>query len=188
MTFASIWLGLASLVSELALAWRKRSKRGPEGQDVDAGSLKLLWRVIGCAMTAGVLLAVFGIGPRFPPGWPWGWISVGLFALGTALRWWAILHLGRFFTVDVAVAEDHQLVDTGPYRWVRHPSYSGLLLQFAAVGISLANFLSLAVIFLPICWALIRRIRVEENALTVAIGLPYERYISGTKRLVPLVY
>ncbi len=188
MTTVSGLLGLAFLGSELGLAWRRRASREPKSHGMDDGSLALLWRVIGCAMTAGFLLAVFDVGPRLPASVPWGPISLGVFAVGTLLRWWAIWHLGQFFTVDVAVADDQCVVDTGPYRWVRHPSYSGLLLQFTGVGLALFHCLSLAVIILPIGWALLHRIRVEEKALSAALGDAYKKYASATRRLVPLVY
>ena len=46
--------------------------------------------------------------------------------VGVALRWYSVIYLGRFFTANVAILKDHQLVDTGPYRFVRHPSYTGV--------------------------------------------------------------
>src|SRR5205085_11035296 len=104
------------------------------------------------------------------------------------LRWWAILELGRFFTVDVQIARDHHIVDTGPFRLVRHPSYSGVLLAFVGVGLSLANWAAVLVLLLPIFAAFLRRMNVEEEALRGALGESYVRYMQRTKRLVPGVY
>ena len=78
--------------------------------------------------------------------------------------------------------------DTGPYRWVRHPSYSGLLLQFVGFALSLNNLLCLVAILLPVCWALGYRIRVEEAALHGSLGDAYKKYTDRTKKLVPSVY
>jgi protein-S-isoprenylcysteine O-methyltransferase len=115
-------------------------------------------------------------------------LGAGLFAVGTILRWWSIVHLGRFFSVDVAIASDHKVVETGPYRFVRHPSYTGLLLQCAGLGIVLRTTLSLLVIIVPTFLVLFHRIRVEEKALLANFGKDYEAYTRRTKRLLPGVF
>ncbi len=140
------------------------------------------------AISLGTWLALVGIGPRLPFREMASAVGLGAFVTGTLLRWWAIFHLGRFFTVDVAVATDHRVVDTGPYRLIRHPSYTGLLLQFAGVAVALGNGLSLAVILLPIAGAILYRIRVEETALRSSLGEPYLNYMQRTRRLVPWLY
>src|SRR2546423_14055212 len=114
--------------------------------------------------------------------------AVALFAAGLVLRWWAIVTLGRFFTVDVTIEKDHELVERGPFRMVRHPSYTGVLLAFVGLGLSLGNWAALLVIFLPIVAAFIHRMNVEENALSDALGSQYTDYMRRTKRLVPFVY
>ena len=95
------------------------------------------------------------------------------------------MHLGRFFSVDVAIAQDHQVVDTGPYRVVRHPSYTGLLLQCAGLGLALGTVLSLFLIVVPTFLVLFYRIQVEEKALLTNLGESYAAYIQRTKRLLP---
>jgi protein-S-isoprenylcysteine O-methyltransferase len=104
------------------------------------------------------------------------------------LRWWAIITLGRFFTVDVTIEKDHELVERGPFRVVRHPSYTGVLLVFVGLGLSLGNWAALLVILLPIGVAFIHRMNVEEDALTGALGAHYTDYMRRTKRLVPFIY
>ena len=86
------------------------------------------------------------------------------------------------------MASDHQVVDTGPYRWVRHPSYSGLLLQFAGLALTFGSVPSVAVVLVPTFLALLYRIKVEEAALRTHLGARYEVYMQKTKRLVPLVF
>jgi protein-S-isoprenylcysteine O-methyltransferase len=112
-------------------------------------------------------------------------VALTLFAVGLAVRWWAVVTLGRFFTVDVATHDDHALVDSGPFRFVRHPSYTGLILAFLAVGVSLGNAVSLVVLIVPVVAALSYRMRVEEAALRTALGASYDDYCARTKRLVP---
>jgi protein-S-isoprenylcysteine O-methyltransferase len=186
MLFPPLYLILDAglLVSELALVWRRRASRAPSTR-VDRGSHLWLWAVIVGSIIAGHLAALSHVGPRLLPGVPWRWFAAGLFAAGTALRWWSIVHLGRFFSVDVAIASDHRVVETGPYRVVRHPSYTGLLLQCVGLGGVLGSALGLFVIIVPTFLVLFRRIRVEERALLANFGKDYEVYARRTKRLLP---
>ncbi|MFZ6647873.1 methyltransferase family protein [Undibacterium sp. TJN25] len=114
--------------------------------------------------------------------------GVLLFFAGLIIRWASIIHLGRFFTIDVAIDAKHTLIDTGPYRYVRHPSYTGLLLQFLGIGICSANILALLALMVPIFIALRYRIGVEEAALSEGLGAAYAEYMRKTKRLFPFVY
>ena len=107
---------------------------------------------------------------------------------GLALRWYSIIYLGRFFTVNVAIATDHRLIDTGPYRFIRHPSYTGALMAFGGVGLCLCNWASLAVMFVPTLLVFMRRMHVEEVALIQGLGNTYRDYMRRTKRLIPAVY
>jgi protein-S-isoprenylcysteine O-methyltransferase Ste14 len=106
--------------------------------------------------------------------------------IGIAVRWYAVLSLGRFFTTRVMTRADQTVVRRGPYRFVRHPSYSGALLTVLGVLLCQTNLLSLAcfVLALP---GFAYRIRVEERALVSALGEPYRDYMRRTKRLVPFV-
>ena len=136
----------------------------------------------------GLVVALWPLGPHLPVGYPWRAASVAVFALGTVLRWWSIIHLGRFFTVDVAVATNHRVIDTGPYRVLRHPSYTGLIMQYAGWALALNNVLAVPVVLVPVCLSLLYRIRIEESALLGALGESYAAYCARTKRLVPMVY
>jgi len=184
MRTLSAILGVAYFFSELVLALTRRSSRRTVSRD--ANSLRILWVVI--------ILSIW-LSLRAQAHWPRAslpmWcvpIGVVLIALGLILRWYAIIHLGRFFTVNVAIAADHELVDTGPYRFVRHPSYTGSLLAFVGFAMVLRNWASLLVIALPISFAFLNRIRVEERVLLAALGERYRAYIKRTNRLIPFLY
>lgn len=174
------------LVSEIALMLAKRSKSSDGGKD--RSTLPLLWLVIGVSIWAAFFVrAAFPQG-RLPHPQIFYIIGLILFVLGLIVRWVAIIHLGRFFTVNVAIAEDHQLITTGPYRYVRHPSYTGTLLIFLGFGLCMLNIFSLAAVFLPIAAAFLWRMHVEEAALRDAFGDRYRLYASHTRRLIPLVW
>jgi len=115
-------------------------------------------------------------------------IGLVLMGLGLAVRSWAMVHLGRYFTVDVAVAADQRIVDTGPYRLVRHPSYTGLLLLAVGVGLCFGNIASFLVIAVPMIALMLKRMKVEEEVLTEALGNTYREYMARTQRLIPGIY
>jgi protein-S-isoprenylcysteine O-methyltransferase len=179
------WLGILYGISEFGLTVFKRA--GKEASIADRGSLALLWIVILAsvylAFTLAYRLPQLAFGPR-----PACEIAgIALFAAGIALRWYAIAVLGRFFTVNVAIARDHRLVEAGPYRYVRHPSYTGSLLAFLGLGVCYCNWASLAAQMVPILAVFLRRIHVEEAALIAAFGDRYRDYMRRTKRLVPAI-
>jgi len=111
-----------------------------------------------------------------------------LLAAGIALRFVAVAQLGRFHTPNVAILADHQLMDSGLYRHVRHPSYLGALIAFLGFGLALGNWFSVVVILLIIPYIYIYRIDEEEQALATGLGDPYIEYCKRTKRLIPGVY
>ena len=108
--------------------------------------------------------------------------------LGVALRWYAIWTLGRYFTRDVAVSADQQVVQQGPYRAIRHPAYSGTLLTMLGVGLAVTNWASLVSLLICVFLGHLYRVRVEEKALSQTIGQPYIDYMRHTKRFIPLVF
>jgi protein-S-isoprenylcysteine O-methyltransferase len=183
----SLTLGLIYLISELLLTVTRRS-RSRTGTKQDRSTLLVVWVVIAVSVIAGVLVAQNwrAADVRFPR--VFAITGVILFGAGLILRWWSIVVLGRFFTVDVTIERDHELVRRGPFRFVRHPSYTGVLLAFVGFALSLRNWAALVVILGPIVIAFVRRMNVEEEALSRAIGARYADYMKSTKRLLPGIY
>lgn len=174
MMLSKILLAVVVLfpVSEIVLARVKRAKL-ESSQLEDRGSLRLFW----LAITVGVTLAI--IAPRWLPSANiqsssllLGTFSLVLMVLGLTIRWVAIFTLGRFFTVDVAIQTDHSVVESGPYRLVRHPSYSGLLLSFIGLAIFFGNWLSIVGLLVPVTLAVLNRVAKEERALLASLGTP----------------
>src|SRR5881394_3577262 len=183
----SLLLGLVYLISELLLTVTRRS-RSRTGTKQDRSTLRVVWLVIMVSVAAGIYVARRWPLAALPHARSLAFAGVLLFVAGLLLRWWAIVTLGRFFTVDVTIEKDHELVECGPFRMVRHPSYTGVLLAFVGVALSLGNWAALLVILLPIGAAFVHRMNVEENALSDALGPQYTDYMRRTKRLVPFVY
>ena len=105
--------------------------------------------------------------------------------VGLALRVWAVLTLGRSFSTFIQVDADQAVVTRGPYRWVRHPSYTGLLLIALGFGLGVGNWLSLAVCAVIPLVGLLPRIAVEEAELARVLGDQYRSHQKATRRLVP---
>jgi protein-S-isoprenylcysteine O-methyltransferase Ste14 len=175
------------VLSEIAIFVVTRTRSG-KGEIKDRGSLLLLWVTI---------FASLYLGPRYgdshPPNMFGGaqWIRyAGLACLvcGLAIRWTAVVSLGRSFSANVAIRDEQRLKTDGLYRFVRHPSYFGLLLIIVAVGIHTHNWIGFAISVIPSFAAISYRIHVEEVALKTAFGDAYEAYSRRTKQLLPWIY
>lgn len=156
-------LGLIFLVSEILLTLTRRS-RSKTGMKQDRSTLGMIWLVIAISIAAGVFVARNFRAATLPDARNVCVASILLFE------------------------KDHQLVERGPLRIVRHPSYTGVLLAFVGLALSLRNWAALLVILLPIAAAFVHRMNVEEEALLRALGPRYAEYIKRTSRLVPFIY
>jgi protein-S-isoprenylcysteine O-methyltransferase Ste14 len=163
-----------------------RTRRGAKLADVRAevvfrimflGAI-LLWPIGRAVVPAA---GIGGGAALFTLGTVLGW-------LGLLLRWWSFVSLGKYFTVTVRTSGDQPVVDHGPYRVLRHPSYTGLLLVFAGGGLIVDNWVSAAGALVVLLIALIRRLRIEEHALGEALGDRYRQFAANRARLVPHVW
>jgi len=111
-----------------------------------------------------------------------------LWLLGLAYTGWAYRTLGHFFSLDVQIQNDHRVVDTGPYRLLRHPGYAGFSLGLLGLGVALQSWASLLVLLFATIAALAYRIPIEEKFLVAELGDDYVQYMTNTKRLVPFVW
>lgn len=105
--------------------------------------------------------------------------------VGLAVRLWAVMTLGGSFSTFVQVDADQAVVSRGPYRWVRHPSYTGLLLVALGFGLGARNWLSLLICAVVPLLGLLPRMAIEESEMTRVLGEQYRSYQRTTHRLVP---
>jgi protein-S-isoprenylcysteine O-methyltransferase Ste14 len=174
----------AFVVGELSQALRVR--RGATRSNLGA---EAVFRVI---FFGGILLIPLGraVAPSAAiRGGVWTF-SLGVLIgwLGLLLRWWSFVTLGKLFTVVITTSEDQPVVDRGPYRFLRHPSYTGLLLALLGCGLIYQNWVSTAGSVAIVLAALVYRIRIEERALNAALGDRYGDFAAGRARLVPFVW
>lgn len=181
-----IYCSFIFFISELALAIAKRARRETAKIKTEKLSLILLWLSIPLGLSIGFSFADYA---------PWDStersVAVAgllIFVLGLAIRWLAIFQLKKEFTVDVSISDTHRLNTSGLYRFVRHPSYSGLLLTCFGLSLAMNSLPSLFIVNLPILIALLYRIHVEESILKTEFGEDYEHYSNNTSRLIPKIF
>lgn len=182
------WVWLAF---EISLRVRDRV-RGTGSTAGDGGTRVTIMILVAAAMTAAsVIAAILPVDGalRFPgPAVPWQVLGIGLMWVGLAVRVWAIMVLGKHFRTTVEVDAGQPVIDHGPYQWIRHPSYTGVLLLTLGFGLACTNYVSLLLTTVIPIYAFLRRINLEERTLVETLGAPYETYRLSTKRLVPGVW
>ncbi len=177
-------LGACAIV--MRTMWRSRPRiaaSGPDRRHLDRytrglGVVHVL--ALGAPLvTAGLTL----------PGPPWALLAAGLalYVLGQALRGWAISTLGDWFQGALVVQDDQRLVESGPYRLIRHPAYAGGIVRAAGLGLVLDNWLSLALLVAGMTAFVAVRIRREEAVLVGGLE-PYATYRRRTARLLPGIW
>ncbi len=177
-----VWLAL-----EIVLAVRQRANRADD-QKADRGSEVILWGALLSALTLASVTRTldfldFPVALSLRLG-----AGITLISIGLVVRWTAVLTLGRYFTTSVAVREGHRIVKTGLYRWLRHPSYTGLYLICIGAGIGFGNWMSLGLCAAVPFGALAYRTIVEEQALRSSLGVEYVEYSAQTYRFIPWLY
>jgi protein-S-isoprenylcysteine O-methyltransferase Ste14 len=152
----------------------------------DAGTFRAL--MIGSPLA---LLAAFAAAwvPGFTVAGPVVAVSLGIVLMmaGALLRRYCFHALAASFTGIVKVQPGQQVVQTGLYRYVRHPSYTAAFIMFIGVGVGLESWLSVGILFLACCGLYGRRVAVEERALAQTLGSAYTDYMRRTKRFIPFV-
>ena len=173
---------------ELGLVARDK-KQGKGGTSVDKNTR--LFNFL--AITLGLLLAaalsfipalVFK-GGKTPQVF---FIGICILLSGMGLRYWAVATLGKAFRTTIETDAGQQVISSGPYHLIRHPSYAGWLLICIGYGIAVQSWLSLAVAVLVPLVALLYRISIEEKVLVSVFGPRYLEYQQRTKRLIPWIW
>jgi len=179
---------IGTVVIWLVLELRQGANTRSEAKVADRGSRM----VIRVATIVGVVGSV--VAKNAAPGADIGnlavagWVGLCVLWSGIGLRFWSFSTLGRYFTFTVQTSSDQPVITAGPYGVIRHPSYAGVLLAVAGIGLVVGNWLSLAILTLAVACGIVYRIRIEEAALLQELGDPYRDYAATHKRLIPFVW
>lgn len=165
----------------------RRIWRAEEDTPLDRGSFRVLWAATAVGTAMAITVPLTSVGSLATPVLAF-WTGIALMLLGLFVRLYAMFVLGDLFSHRVAVKDDHEVVDVGPYRWVRHPSYTGALITYLGIGVVTGNWVSVVAAVGGAVVGYSHRVRVEERALSEALE-GYEEYAERTPyRLVPSVW
>jgi protein-S-isoprenylcysteine O-methyltransferase len=180
-TTYSLWI-----ISELfgAVLIPKLRQRGATRVRRDRGSGALVILTVFLSISIAFAFGYNGVGMF--PDWAY-YLGISLMLLGIVVRQWAIAVLGRFFSLTVKVAEDHKVIDKGPYRVIRHPSYTGVLITFIGLGFAVQSVGALLVLLTLYGMSFGYRMSVEERTLMTELGKDYGDYMRRTKRIIPFL-
>jgi len=187
---AAALAALALVICAALECGRLLTRRRREGATTyDGGSLALLLGLLALSVVSAALVAALLPGAAMIHGRALVFgLGIVLLLVGMGLRSYAIRVLGRYFVITVAVGPGQQVVERGPYRLIRHPSYTGALLSLLGFALVLTNWASLAAIILWNAVGFGYRVMVEERVLSRALGQPYIAYMRRTRRLIPYLF
>ena len=156
--------------------YQKQSLKG------DRGSFLIIIVAIMLALCISIFLRLKNIGILTGV---FQWLGLLLMVAGTTFRQWALMHLGRFFSRTIQIETAHQIIKTGPYKSIRHPAYTGMILVYVGISMALGTWLGALTTFVIVTASLLYRIHVEENSLLQALGEEYSKYREQTWKLFP---
>ncbi len=159
-------------------------RRGTKIERRDRGSALLI--VGGIFLSVVIAFAFASNGIAMLPGWV-SYVGIALMLAGVIIRQWAIAVLGRYFSPVVGIQEGQTVVKTGPYRLVRHPSYTGALLIIGGIGLALQSWGAVLVLLVIFGLTYGYRIHREEKVLVSELGDEYIQYMKTTKRIIPYI-
>jgi protein-S-isoprenylcysteine O-methyltransferase len=182
------WASFACLVLHEMWVF-SRDRREAKGEKRDRGSLQAIVLLQNIGFLACFVIPYLtgrGVIPIQPD--ILFWTAMAIFWCGLLLRNWSVRTLGKFFRTTVIVQDDHQLITTGPYRYLRNPSYTGAILMFAGIGLAQGNAFSLLAMLVASLLGYGVRIRAEDAALRSRFGETYDAYKRRTWALIPPIW
>ena len=189
MTSAATILPIASVLGIYAARLIEvNTKRAVIARKVQEVFTFRLFMLTGTLMLVCSLAEFFIQKLYFRAGYYWscfaaGWLSA---IVSFAIRRRAIAALGKFWSLHIEIRDNHEFVQSGPFRWVRHPAYFSMFLELLAIGLILDAFVMIIAIpflFIPV---LIMRIKMEEKALVEKFGDAYAAYQKSTPAILPI--
>jgi protein-S-isoprenylcysteine O-methyltransferase Ste14 len=169
---------------------RSQEMKSFRGGEFDRGSTRLIGLAVMTTFVTLLLAPVlnhFQVG-NLVDGTFVGWLGLVVMVGSLALRYWAAKTMGAFYTRTLLVKTEQHIVDSGPYRFVRHPGYLGFILMLVGAGLATINWVAVVIVTIVLLLTYAYRIRTEEAMLQTAFGEQYKAYMARSWRLVPPVY
>jgi protein-S-isoprenylcysteine O-methyltransferase Ste14 len=167
-------------IGGVIIPWIRRGGARVQRRNVGSNLIVLIsWIAI---FSVPIVFAKMGI--ALLPDWVY-YIGIAVMLAGIAFRQYAIAVLGRYFSGVIGVQKEQKVVESGPYRLIRHPSYTGVLIFLAGIGLALQSWAAILVNVSIFAIAYGYRIFVEEKVLISELGNSYVEYMKRTKRIIP---
>lgn len=179
------------LVLAAATLWMSQpaysSKDAKEHSDSDKKSVIIILIMSSLSVILAVLQWAYATDTSDSSFWMTA-LGLVMVVSGITIRVWAIRTLGKNFTATVTVTEKHQFISSGPYKYVRHPSYLGAFIAIVGFPVFLNASWATLLSFIFMTFAYVIRITAEEKMLISYFGKSYERYKRRTKMIIPFIW
>ncbi len=166
---------------------RRQKNKSKISKSGDKGSIWLLTISISMGYWLSFIIAATKTGRIYH----WNtFFAIGSFLaiIGLIIRVTSILQLKQQFTYTVTKIENHELIEAGLYKIIRHPGYLGQLIIFLGISTCLSNWISILLMIIPVLLGYLNRINVEEKFMVNQMGQKYLDYKTRTKKLIPMIY
>jgi protein-S-isoprenylcysteine O-methyltransferase len=160
--------------------------RSPNAEDRGTAN-QIIWSIYVTQLSVLIEAAYI----RYPESISWTaltTLALILMVTGLAIRTWAVLTLGGYFTWHISTRKDQPIIKTGPYAFVRHPGYFGAFLTYASSALFLKAWIAFVLAIVILLFAFLRRIHYEEKELRLNLGSQYVSYCSSVKRFIPGIW
>ena len=174
----------------LAVAFVERVTQSCTAQTTDRGELKMVWSLYAIYVSYTIIMAGSAVEACWlRPGLHVGWSVLGLalYLASVLLRKVSIRTLGRFWSLQVEIRAEHRLIREGPYRYVRHPIYTAIVMEVVAIPLAVNAWFTLIFACLVNVPLVLLRMRFEEQALVEKLGDEYRRYQQEVGALFPRI-
>jgi protein-S-isoprenylcysteine O-methyltransferase Ste14 len=176
-----VWI-MSEIIGGIVIPSMKR--RGAKVQPRSLGSGALIY--VAWVLVLGISASLGAEGVLILPNW-FTYVGDIIILAGVALRQWAMAVLGRYFSGVIGVQQGQKVVEAGPYRLIRHPSYAGVMLILIGIAASMLSMAAVAAAFLLFWLGYGYRMLVEEKVLVSELGDNYVDYMKRTKRIIPFL-
>lgn len=181
--FPAVWIAFL-------LYWQIKAINTKTTQRLEPAASRILRVIVFVVAIALVSTTRIPLHALYLQLWPTGlwpfWLGAVVTAAGLLFAIWAREHLGRNWSRSVTIKQDHELIVTGPYAFVRHPIYTGILLGFLGLAVAISQVRGF-VAFLLILFVFLTKLRMEEKWMRSQFGENYATYAHRTAALVPFV-
>jgi protein-S-isoprenylcysteine O-methyltransferase len=171
---------------EIIMSRRQHGKRNIS----DSGDKGSIW-LLAFSISIGYWLSFMVASTKFGRIYYWNTLFIigsVLALIGLIIRVTSILTLKKQFTYTVTKIDNHELIETGVYKFIRHPGYLGQLIIFLGIATALSNWLSVLLMIIPVLMGFLNRINIEEKFMVSRMGQVYAEYKKRTKRLIPGIF